>query len=73
MSVEKGSMEYRIKEVMEERRLSCYAVARDAGLNPGIVKRWHEGKRGLSFDSAEAIVKALGLKLVEVEARRRRR
>jgi transcriptional regulator with XRE-family HTH domain len=66
-------LSYQIAQVIESRSLTAYAVARLAGLDPGVVARWRDGRRGLTLASAERIAAALGLRLVEVAAPGRRK
>lgn len=57
--------------MIRNRGLTAYAVARGAGLDPGIVSRFLAGQRDLRLASADAIAGSLGLKLVESATRGR--
>src|SRR3954447_22386874 len=61
-----------LRQIIRERDLSAYEVARSAGVAPSVVSRFLARRRGLTLDTFDAIATALGLKLVE-SARGRRR
>lgn len=49
---------------MTRRDLTAYALAKLAGLDPGVVKRFVDGKRGLTSDSVDRLLAALELRIV---------
>ena len=61
----KHTIDYQLREIIDSRGLTAYAVARLADIDPGIVARWMNGVRSMSFESAERIAFALNLRLVE--------
>jgi transcriptional regulator with XRE-family HTH domain len=62
----------RLRDIIRGRRLTAYAVARDAGMDPGMVQRFLTGERDLRLESAAKICTALGLRLVEAGRGRNR-
>ena len=66
------TLDYQLREIIDSRGLTAYAVAQRADLDPGIVSRWMTGARGMSFESADKIALALGLRLVETARGRSR-
>jgi predicted transcriptional regulator len=50
-----------IINAMESQQLTAYAVAKLAGLDPGIVKRYVSGQREMQSDTLEKVLKVLGL------------
>lgn len=63
---EKHTLSYQLRETIESRGLSAYAVGRLAGVDPGQVSRFVRGIRDLKLETADRIAAALGLRLVEV-------
>jgi len=61
----KHSVSYQLAEIIESRDLTPYAVARAAGVDPGVVSRFLNGKRGMTLDTLDKIAAALKLRLVE--------
>lgn len=55
----------RLREIIRGRGLTAYAVARDAGIDPGMVQRFLNGQRDLRLESAAKICTTLGLRVVE--------
>jgi transcriptional regulator with XRE-family HTH domain len=60
-----------LREIIESRNLSGYAVGQLSGVSPGVVARFLGGQRGLTLDTVDRIAHGLGLRLVEVATRRR--
>jgi transcriptional regulator with XRE-family HTH domain len=54
-----------LRAVIAGRKLSAFAVAIAAGLDPAIVSRFVARERSLSLASADRIAEALGLRLAE--------
>ena len=50
-----------IIDAMESRELSAYALAKLAGLDPGVVSRYVTGRREVQTDTLEKLLNALGL------------
>src|SRR3954470_21117588 len=60
-----GSLSNRLREVIKNRGMTAYGLAKDADLDPGIVQRFLTGRRDIRLETADRLVAALGLKLVE--------
>lgn len=60
------TLSYQLREVIDARGLSAYAVGQLAGVDPGVVSRFLTGKRDLLLGTADRIALALGVRLVEV-------
>jgi predicted transcriptional regulator len=50
-----------IIDAMQSRELSAYALAKLAGLDPGVVKRYVSGQREIQTDTLEKMLDVLGL------------
>jgi transcriptional regulator with XRE-family HTH domain len=57
-----------LRDLINDRGLSGYALARSAGVNRSVVNRFLAGG-GLTVDVLDAIAAALGLRLVETGRR----
>src|SRR3954447_8621695 len=66
-----GSLSNRLREIIRARGMTAYGLARDADLDPGIVQRFLTGRRDIRLETADRLVAALGLKLVESGAKGR--
>jgi transcriptional regulator with XRE-family HTH domain len=55
-----------LPDVIDSRGLTPYAVAKEAGIDPGRVARFVSGERDLRLATVDRIAAALGLRLVEV-------
>src|SRR3954454_14327402 len=60
-----GSLSNRLREIIKGRGLTAYGLARDADLDPGVVQRFVTGRRDIRLETADRLVAALGLKLLE--------
>jgi transcriptional regulator with XRE-family HTH domain len=60
------TLSYQLRELIEARGLSAYAVGQLAGVDPGVVQRFVTGRRDVLMGTADRIAAALGLRLVEV-------
>ena len=69
----KHTLSYQLREIIEARGLTAYAVARLAGVDPGVVSRFLTGARDIRMETADKLASALGLRLVEVARRGRGR
>jgi plasmid maintenance system antidote protein VapI len=54
-----------IRDTIGGRGLAANAVAEESGLPPSVVSRFVAGDRGVSLESADRMIRALGLRLVE--------
>ena len=54
-------IEERMLHEIEARELTGYRVAKMAGLNESVVRKWLASGQGLSLASIEKVAKALGL------------
>ena len=55
-----------LRDVIDSRGLTPSAVAKEAGIDPGMVARFVSGERDLRLATVDRIAAALGLRLVEV-------
>jgi len=62
----KHGLRYQLREIVEARGLTAYALARRAGVDPGVVSRFLTGERDIRLETADRLAAALGLRLVEV-------
>ena len=46
---------------MESQSLTAYAVAKQAGLDPGVVKRFIEGRTDMTASNLDKVFSVLGL------------
>lgn len=69
----KHTISYQLREIIEARGLCGHAVARLAGLDEAVVRRFLSGRCAPRLDTVDRIAEALGLRLVEVAARARPR
>jgi transcriptional regulator with XRE-family HTH domain len=60
------SLSTQLKDIIESRGLTAYAVGRSAGVDPGVVQRFLSGERDIRLETADRIGAALGLRLVEL-------
>ncbi|SIO44490.1 Cro/C1-type HTH DNA-binding domain-containing protein [Singulisphaera sp. GP187] len=58
----------RLREIIATRELTASQLARAAGVDPGMVRRFLLGDRGLSLATADKLAAALGLIIVESES-----
>lgn len=59
------SISEKVRAVIEARKLSAYAVATAAGVDPPGVLRWLKGTKQIAAPTLDRIGAALGLQLVE--------
>ena len=55
-----------LRDVIDSRGLTPYAVAKLSDIDPGMVARFVSGERDLRLGTVDRIAAALGLRLVEV-------
>src|SRR4051794_29134159 len=60
------SISAQLLSIIDNRGLTPYAVAKLAGISPGIVSRFVSGERDIRLGTMDQIAAALGLRLVEV-------
>ena len=63
---DRRTLSYQLREIVASRGLSAYAVAKAAGIDPGVLSRFLSGTRDIRMETADRIAAALGLRLVEV-------
>ena len=52
-----------LRQAIKRSGKTRYRVAKDAGLHPSVILRFVSGERSLTLDTADGVVKALGLEL----------
>lgn len=62
----KHTLSYQLREIIEARGLSAYAVGQMADVDPGMVQRFLTGRRDIRLETADRLAEALGLRLVEL-------
>jgi DNA-binding phage protein len=67
---DRHSLSGQLRHVIAARRLTAYAVARDAGVDVRQVQRFLDGQRDLRLATADKLAQALGLRLVEAAGRK---
>lgn len=68
---DRHSISYQLREIIESRDMTPYAVGTASGVDPGILSRFLRGERGMQIDTLDRVAGALGLRLVEVAKRGR--
>lgn len=66
-AAEPGTLADLIRATIKRRELSGYAVAKLSGVNVAAVNRFLSGERSLTLESADKIMRALGLEVREKE------
>jgi transcriptional regulator with XRE-family HTH domain len=56
-----------LREAIAARGLTASALARAAGVDPGVIKRYLDGRRGLTLATADKLSAALNLRLVDLD------
>jgi transcriptional regulator with XRE-family HTH domain len=64
--IHRHTVSQQLRDVIDSRGLTPYAVAKEAGIDPGMVARFVSGERDLRLGTVDRIAAALGLRLVEV-------
>jgi transcriptional regulator with XRE-family HTH domain len=62
----KHGLPYQLRELIEARGLSAYALAKLAGVDRAVILRFLAGERDIQLATAGRLAAALGLRLVEV-------
>jgi plasmid maintenance system antidote protein VapI len=58
-----------LKRAIRESELSCYALSQATGVDQSTLSKFLSGQRGLSLDSVDKLVDALGLTLISQKKR----
>jgi transcriptional regulator with XRE-family HTH domain len=64
--INRHTLSSQLRDVIQSRGLTAYAVARDAGVDPGMVSRFLTGERDIRLATADRIALALNVRLVEI-------
>ena len=59
------TLSYQLREIVESRGLTAYAVGQLAEVDPGVVSRFLTGQRDIRLETADRLALALGLRLTE--------
>lgn len=62
----KHTLSRSLRDVIESRGLTAYALGQDSGVDATVIGRFLSGERDLRLGTADRIAAALGLRLVEV-------
>jgi plasmid maintenance system antidote protein VapI len=54
-----------LRAAIQNSGKTAYAVAKVAGVDPGVVQRFVKGERGLTLDTVDRLAAALNLELSE--------
>jgi hypothetical protein len=68
-SLSRHTLSGQLRDVIESRGLSAYALGKLAEVDPGVVSRFLTGERDIRMETADRLAVALGLRLVEVGTR----
>jgi transcriptional regulator with XRE-family HTH domain len=60
------TLSQQLRDVIDSRGLTAYAVAKAADIDPGMVARFVSDERDLRLATVDRVAAALGLRLVEV-------
>jgi transcriptional regulator with XRE-family HTH domain len=71
--VARHSLSQQLLDVIASREITPYALAKLAGVDPGIVARFVSGQRDITLATADRLALPLGVRLHEVAARAVRR
>jgi hypothetical protein len=52
----------RLKKAIADSGLTCYSIAKDAGVAPSVVYRWVKGQRSISLETADRLAGSLRLR-----------
>lgn len=62
----KHTLSRSLRDVIESRGLTAYALGKESGVDPTVIGRFLAGERDLRLGTADRLAAALGLRLVEV-------
>lgn len=68
-SLARHTLSGQLRDVIESRGLSAYALGKLAEVDPGVVSRFLTGERDIRMETADRLAVALGLRLVELGGR----
>jgi transcriptional regulator with XRE-family HTH domain len=68
----KHTLSRQLRDVIESRGLTAYALGKEADVDATVVGRFLSGERDLRLATADRLATALGLRLVEVARQKRR-
>jgi transcriptional regulator with XRE-family HTH domain len=54
-----------LREAIKNSGQTCYALAKQAGVDPAALRKFVDGKRGLSLDTFDPLAEVLGMALVK--------
>lgn len=60
------TLSYQLRELIDARGLTAYALGQQSGVDPGVVQRFLKGERDIRLETADRLAWSLGLRLVEV-------
>jgi antitoxin component HigA of HigAB toxin-antitoxin module len=60
-----SSLSATIAAIIKARGITSYALSKASGVHGSVIQRFVNGERGLTLETAEKLVQALGLILVE--------
>jgi transcriptional regulator with XRE-family HTH domain len=69
-AADRHALSSQLRDIIESRGLSAYALGRQAEVDPGVISRFLAGVRDIRLETADKLARALGLRLVEVAARK---
>jgi transcriptional regulator with XRE-family HTH domain len=64
--IHRHTVSQQLRDVIDSRGLTPYAVAKLADVDPGVIARFASGQRDIRLQTLDRIAAALGLRLVEV-------
>ena len=64
------TLSYQLREIIDSRGLTPYALGQLAEVDPGVVSRWLTGRRDIRMETADKLASALGVRLTETAASR---
>ena len=65
-TTDRHSLTSQLRDIIESRQLTAYAVGKLADVDPGVVSRFLTGERDIRMETADRLGAALGLRLTEV-------
>lgn len=60
------TLSYQLREIVESRGLTAYALGQLAKVDPGVVSRFLNGQRDIRLETADRLALALGVRLTEL-------
>lgn len=56
----------KVKQLMEERNMSAYAVSKQTGISQAAIGQWLNGKNGASVSSLQKLADCFGIPISEL-------